>query len=44
MHIDWNGNVDKDPKDLFELGLRVDTTTERSAVENAIMRLTALVT
>ena len=44
VHIDWNGNIDRNPSELFKVGLGVDVTTERSSVENAIASLAAFAT
>ncbi len=41
VHIDWDGNTDGDPNELLKIGLRVDVTTEKSTVENAIASLKA---
>lgn len=43
VHIDWDGNIDRDPNELLKIGQRVNVTTERSAVEDAIASLTARV-
>jgi hypothetical protein len=43
VHIDWDGNIDRDPDELLKIGPGVEVKTERCAVESAIARLTALV-
>jgi hypothetical protein len=44
VHIDWDGNIDRDPEDLLTIELGVDDgITERCTVEDAVARLTALV-
>ena len=43
VYMDWDENIDRDSKDLLNIGPNVDVTTERCAAENAIARLTTLV-
>ena len=43
VHMDWDGNIERDPNKLLEIGPNVDVTTERSEVENAMARLLVIV-
>lgn len=43
VHIDWDGNVDRDPDELLKVGLEVDVKTKRSSVTSAVANLTTLI-
>lgn len=39
VHMDWDGDITRDPNELLRIGLDVVVNTERSSVENAIATL-----
>lgn len=41
VHIDWDANIDRERNERLRTGQRWDVATDRFAVENAMVRLTA---
>jgi hypothetical protein len=39
VHMDWDGNIARDPDELLQIGMNVVVNTERYAVEDAIATL-----